>query len=259
MKQPSCICSFIAPEPEVKPPIPIGMDFFCQFSGGMKPARQIIKRAPHRTVGAIHAPWFQPDPIHHESDLEAAVVRVLLLAPAVTRIQHQPARIPYVDGTQQRHHVPDYLVELGDRRVMLEVKPERFFEQHRAKFDACATVSDARGVDYFVCTDRQVDEARGDRAAELLQLARMAADPVELADLLRWVNQQGRVSVQAALARGHSLPLLMHAVGRRLVCTDSELRLAPDDWLLSKDSADELPNFEQWLGCSAWRHERLRR
>ena len=187
------------------------------------------------------------------------VVRVLLLAPTVTRIQHQPARIAYDDGTQHRHHVPDYLLELGDRRVMLEVKPERFVEQHRTKFDACATVLDARGVDYFVCTDREVEKARGARAAELLQLARMAADPVELADLLGWVERQGRASVRAALARGHSVPLLMHTVGRRLVFTDPALQLAPDDWLLSKDSADELPNLEQWLGCSAWRHERLRR
>lgn len=187
------------------------------------------------------------------------MVRVLLLAPTVNRIQHQPARIPYDDGAQQRHHVPDYLLELAERRVMLEVKPDRLVEQHTTKFDACAMVLNARGVDYFVCTDRQVDKARGDRAAELLQLARMAADPVELADLLGWVDQQGRVSVQAASARGLSMPLLMHAVGRRLVFTDPTLRLAPEDWLLSKDSADEFPDLEQWLGCSAWRHERLHR
>lgn len=259
MKQPVRIVSFIAPEPEVKPPIPIGMDFLLPFSGGMKPARQLIKRAPHRTVGAIHAPWFQPDPIHHESDLEAAVVRVLLLAPSLTRIQHQPARIPYDDGSQQRHHVPDYLVELGDRQLIVEVKPERFVEQHRTKFDACADILEARGVDYFVCTDGQVDKARGERAGEMLQLARMTADPGELADLLSWLTQQGRACVRSAEARGHSMPMLMHAVGRRLVATDPALRLAPDDWLLAKDSADELSSFEQWLGCSAWRRERLHR
>lgn len=257
MEQPVSVCSFIASEPEVKPPTSVGMDFFCQFSGGMKPARQIISRAPHRTVGSIHAPWFQADPVHHESDLEAAVVRVLLVTPPVVSIQHQPARIQYFDGTQARQHIPDFLLTLnGKRQVMLEVKPERLIEKHRAKFDACASVLGE--VDYVVVTDQHVNKVRGSRAAELLHMARLAANAEELADLLNCVARQKRVFVREALARGHSRLLLMHAVGRRLVFTSPSLQLAPEDWLLSKDSVDDFPDLKHWLGCSVWLPERRR-
>src|ERR1700743_2105877 len=61
----------------------------------MKPVRTVITRAPHRSVGAIHEPWFQSEPIQHESRLEKQCIEILLLTPGVVRIEDQPLSIAY--------------------------------------------------------------------------------------------------------------------------------------------------------------------
>lgn len=219
----------------------------------MKPARQVISRSPHRTVGSIHASWFQADPIHHESDLEAGIAKTLLLAPTVESIRPQAIKLTYWDGADERTHVPDFLVTLRDKRTaVVEGKPERFVPEHRQKFDACATLLRQRGVDYFVCTDKHADKARVARADELLQAARMAAPAEQLAELIAWVRTSGRATVQETLSKGYSEMLVEHAVGRRLLLTDPTLDLAPGSWLTTQETADELLCIEHWLGCSPW-------
>jgi hypothetical protein len=227
------------------------MDFYCRFPG-MKPVRQIITRSPHRTVGAIHAAWFQAEPIHHESDLEAAVIKLLLLAPTVQSIKHQAVKLVYSDGTKDRTHVPDLLLMLRDKRTaFVEVKPEKFVAEHRQKFDACAALLRCRDIQYFVCTDEHVDKVRESRANELLQLARMAAPSAQLDELVGWVRARGRTTVEDAISRG-GMPLIEHAVGRRLLLTDPSLELSPGNWLTTLETADELLCIDRWLGCAPW-------
>lgn len=219
----------------------------------MKPARQVISRSPHRTVGSIHASWFQADPIHHESDLEAGIAKLLLLTPTVERIQPQAVKLAYLDGATERTHVPDFLVTLRDKRkAVVEGKPERFVAEHSQKFDACARLLKHRDVDYFVCTDRHAHKARVARADELLQAARMAAPADQLAELVTWVRASHRVTVQEAHSRGYCEMLIEHAVGRRLLLTDPTLDLAPGSWLTTQETADEHLCIDRWLGCSPW-------
>ncbi len=217
----------------------------------MKPARTVITRSPHRTVGAIHATWFQPEAIHHESDLEAEAVRHLLLAPTVRRIEHQAAKLTYFDGTAERTHIPDLRLTEDRRKAFVEVKPAKFVAKHRLKFDACAALLKNSGIDYFVCTEEHIGE-RGERAQMLLELAKRMAPSDALNSLVAWVRDKRRVDVDEALAAGYSEHLIGHAVGRRLVITDPSLLLAPGNWLSTQETADELPSIEQWLGCSPW-------
>jgi len=219
----------------------------------MKPARTVIHRSPQRSVGAIHVSWFQDSPIHHESDLEAGVIKVLLLAPAVRHIQHQPVKLSYLDGEKERNHFPDLGLTLGDgRKILVEVKPAEFVPKHEVKFYACAAMLRSKGVDYYVCTDEQVTEERIGRAQAILDHAKMAAHAPDLAALVEWVRSLGQASVQDALARGHSEQLIWHAVGRRLLMTDPSLELAPGSWLTTQEIADEPYCIDRWLGCSAW-------
>lgn len=228
------------------------MDFHCQLSG-MKPARQVITRAPHRTVGAIHAPWLQTDPIHHESDLEAAAVKLLLLAPAVQGIHHQAVKLTYFDGIKDRTHVPDLKVVLRNQGyALIEVKPAKFVDGHRVKFDACAGLLARQGVDYFVCTDQHANKTRTARASELLHLARMAAPADQLLKLVTWVREHDRITVRAAISQGHAQVLLGHAVGRRLLYTDPSLDLDPESWLFTQETVNEHFSLSDWLGCSPW-------
>lgn len=56
----------------------------------MPAARKVVTRAPHRRVGLIACPWFQPNTIEYESLLERDFVRLALLDPDVSSISHQP-------------------------------------------------------------------------------------------------------------------------------------------------------------------------
>lgn len=182
----------------------------------------------------------------------------MLLAPGVQGIHHQAVKLTYSDGANERTHVPDLKVTLADQRyALVEVKPVKFVEKHRVKFDACANLLAHQGVDYFVCTDKQADRVRVFRARELLQTARMAAPPAELLKLVSWVRSQGRVTVGDAASSGYDLVLVEHAVGRRMLFTDPSLDLDPESWLFTQETADEYLSLAKWLGCSPWPPKRL--
>lgn len=178
---------------------------------------------------------------------------VLLLAPSVRHIQPQPVQLQYFDGEREREHFPDLGVTLCDApKVIVEVKPAKFVPKHEVKFNACAALLRAKGVAYYVCTDEHVTEDRIHRAQAIHDHSKMAAPAVELAALVDWVRSLRQVSVQDALARGHSEPLICHAIGRRLLLTDPSLELAPGSRLTTQETADELYCIDRWLGCSPW-------
>lgn len=228
------------------------MDFYCRFPG-MKPARKVITTSPQRTVGAVHANWFQDGPIHHESDLEADVIKVLLMAPTVRRIQHQPVRLTYLDGQTERKHFPDLGLTLADgTTAYVEVKPKKFVPEHLVKFNACAALLRKKDVDYFVVTDEQVGTERAWQAQTIYDMAKRAAPADALTALVDWVRERRSASVADVLGAGFSEPLLQHAVGRRQLLTDPSLELNPGSWLTTQDTADELLSLASWLGCTPW-------
>lgn len=228
------------------------MDFYCRFPG-MKPARKVITTSPQRTVGAVHANWFQDGPIHHESDLEADVIKVLLMAPTVRRIQHQPVRLTYLDGETERKHFPDLGLTLADgTTAYVEVKPKKFVPEHLVKFNACAALLRKKDVDYFVVTDEQVGTERAWHAQAIHESAKRAAPADALTALVDWVRERRSASVADVLGAGFSEPLLQHAVGRRQLLTDPSLELNPGSWLTTQDIADELLSLASWLGCTPW-------
>ncbi|MDL5034582.1 hypothetical protein QRD43_21940 [Pelomonas sp. APW6] len=219
----------------------------------MKPARQVIHRSNHRSVGSISATWFQDSPIHHESDLEAGVIKVLLMCPLVRHIQHQPTTLAYIDDDQARSHIPDLgLTLVDDVKAIVEVKPQKFVTDHVSKFNACAALLQAKQMNYYVCTDEHVTEERIARATEILDSAKRAAPNDALQALTAWVQRKRKVLVQDALAAGYREALILHAVGRRHLVTDPSLRLAPEDWLTTQETADEQLSLAAWLGSGPW-------
>lgn len=204
-------------------------------------------------MGAVHASWFQDTPIHHESDLEANVIKMLLMAHTVRKIQHQPVTLTYMDGDKERRHFPDLGLTLADGTVAYaEVKPKKFVPNHLVKFNACAALLRTKGIDYFVVTDEQVGPDRAFYACEIYDMAKRAAPTDALAALVAWVHERRSASVQDALQAGFSEPLLSHAVGRRRLLTDPSLAFSPGSWLTTQETADELVSLEHWLGCPPW-------
>ena len=219
----------------------------------MKPARTVISRAPHREVGSIHAPSFQPDPIHHESDLERGCIEVLLLMPMAKHIRHQPMSLKYEIDGKQREYTPDLQVTLNDGKIaIIEVKPECFVDEYRAMFDICAPKLAAAGIDFFVCTDAWLSEARLARASELRDAGRRNGPPASVAKLTGLVARAGKLQVRDALEAGVDHNVIRHAVGRRLLTVGPDLDVSPVNWLRSMESDDEYVCCGDWLGGPPW-------
>ena len=92
-------------------------------SAGLYEAQEQLSRLASLVLGAGSPKLTEESGIVHESELEAAFVRLAILCPAVLSIQAQPFRLDWIDEDGiARQYVPDYLVTLSDRhRVVVEV------------------------------------------------------------------------------------------------------------------------------------------
>ncbi|MCX2864307.1 hypothetical protein OOZ63_20985 [Paucibacter sp. PLA-PC-4] len=219
----------------------------------MKPARQVITTSPHRSVGAVHASWFQSDPIHHESFLEKSCIEILLLMPMAEQIRHQPMTLTYMVDDTERRHIPDFQVRLRDgTHIVVEVKPEALLDEHRRKFDCCSAQLTNAGIEYYVCTDAWLTDERVGRAECLRDQARRSAPADELAGLLNLVRSRQDLLIADALAQGFSHHVIGHAVGRRLLTAGPQLDISPSNRLTSMEHEDEHVRCSDWLGSPPW-------
>jgi hypothetical protein len=202
----------------------------------------------------VHAGWFQPEPIHHESYLEKACVELLLLMPQARHIQHQPMKLIYEEDGKERTHIPDFKVTLADASfAVVEVKPAKFVKKHRTKFDACAAQLASSGVPYLVCTDKELSADRVARAEALRDMARRLVPGDALNALLDLVRAEGFVKIEEAMDLGIGQNVIGHAVGRRLLTVGPSLEISPPNGLRLMESEDEFLSSSDWLGCPPWR------
>jgi len=230
----------------------------------MKPARQVVKPTTHRSVGIVHARWFQPEGIVHESELEAAFVRHAVLCPAIRAIQAQPFRLPWRDADGvDREYVPDYLVTLMDgSRIVVEVRPAKFVEQDRSKFDAAARSLAAKQIGYVVATDEHVPESRQQLDRLILRAARGNVSPARAASATALVASAGEGGLPWRSALVSEIPEQdwLHLVGRRLLVADTGVTLSASSRLFQPLECPgardhECLQFERWFGCQAWRSD----
>ena len=228
----------------------------------MKPVRQVVKPTTHRSVGIVNAGWVQPEGIPHESELEAAFVRHAILCPTVSLIQSQPFKLDWSapDGSAGSY-VPDYLVTLSDRsRIVVEVRPARFVDKDRVKFQAAALLLAGRGIDYVVITDEHVAEPKQRAARLILRSARGHLSDDLAIQAVGVVSAVGRcgLTLESAIATSIPLTVWRFLVGRRRLIADTGFELHPSsrlfqplDWPGVKEH--ERLQFERWFGCQAWR------
>jgi len=228
----------------------------------VKPARQVVKPTTHRSVGIVNVSWLQPDGIPHESELEAAFIRYAVLCPAVREISAQPFQLPWTDAAgADRAYVPDFQVTLLDgTKVVVEIRPARFIEKDREKFDAAARLLGQKRIDFIVISDELLPKELQVLTRLLLRSARgeLGADLITRADELVARAGIGGLAWNEALASGIAERDWHHLLGRRRFVSDTGLSLRPTsrlhqplDWPGARDH--ERLQFDRWFGCQAWR------
>lgn len=224
----------------------------------MKPARQVVTRSPHRTVGLINAGWIQSIPIEYESQLERRFIHLALLMPELISIRHQPFKIEYHDGERTRVYVPDMLLFLeGGRHAVIEIKPARFVEKHRAKFDAVSNVLAKQNSTYFVVTEEHILEDRWARAEYWLHFARAKLSDSICLPVMKAVSDAGNgVEYRELLKLGFSESVILYLLGRRYFVAGADLITAPETklYVVKRGSVEnEAISINRWFGCSPWR------
>ena len=227
----------------------------------MKPARQVVKPTTHRSVGIVNVSWLQPEGIPHESELEAAFIRYAVLCPAVRKISAQPFQLPWADAAgADRAYVPDFQVTLIDgAKVVVEIRPARFIEKDREKFDAAARLLGQKRIDFIVISDELLPKELQALTKLVLRSARgeLDADLITRADKLVARAGTSGLAWNEALASGIAERDWHHLLGRRRLVTDTGLTLRPTsrlhqplDWPGARDH--ERLQFDRWFGCQTW-------
>ncbi|NWK47564.1 TnsA endonuclease N-terminal domain-containing protein [Ralstonia pickettii] len=183
----------------------------------MPAARKVVTRSPHRRVGLIACPWFQPDVIEYESLLERDFVRLALLDPQVSSISHQPFS---VDLGEFGTYVPDFLLVGPTRKLVVEVKPEQraLNAKNKPRLAYAERALQERGFDFLVATEKIIRrDKRHERASILLRYARsqLPADLCRRVTAVALHHPQG-IPIRALASRAQtSIDTVLHLVGRR--------------------------------------------
>lgn len=197
----------------------------------MPAVRQIVTRSPHRRVGRIACPWFQPAAIEYESLLERDFVRLALLDLSITSISHQPFSLNLGElGT----YIPDFLLVGQTKKLVVEVKPQVRASDPRNKprLARAKQVLQDRGYQFIVATDQVIQaQGRHARAGVLLRHARGQISPQVSARVLEIVSRYptGVSLEKVASAADTSIHTILHLVGRRLVRINTSLNLCESD------------------------------
>ncbi|MCO5413300.1 TnsA endonuclease N-terminal domain-containing protein [Ralstonia mojiangensis] len=196
----------------------------------MPAARKVVTRSPHRRVGLIACPWFQPNTIEYESLLERDFVRIALLDPEISSISHQPFLL---NLGEFGNYVPDFLLVSPTRKLVVEVKPEeRALNTKNKPRLACAErVLCERGFDFLVATEKFIRrDKRHDRAAILLRYARsqLPADLIKRVTVVASGHPLG-IPIRALASEAQtSIDTVLHLIGRRCLRINEALNFDED-------------------------------
>jgi hypothetical protein len=222
----------------------------------LEPARRVVTRAPHRSVGVVAVPWLQLHPIEHESFLERGFVDMAVASRAVVGIDFQPFKLDYALDDGPHTYVPDYLVTLSNReRLVVEVKPSRRVPEYRLRFDAIQAVLSSRDLRFFVVTEEHMPDAAVDQARLWRRYARAGVDTAQAQRALQAVAQNRAITFADLIHQGLAPDVVYHLLGRRELLSADRLLLTSGTRLLHpthEEPIHERIYFERWFGCSSW-------
>jgi hypothetical protein len=120
----------------------------------MPQARKVVHRSTKRVVGEIPLPAKNPEMIAWESFLERDAIWLLGFLRYVIYIASQPLKFEYLDANGEvAVHFPDFQVDVGTQRYLIEIKPEKFVKDFQERTDRIRPQAQIRGYEYVVLDD----------------------------------------------------------------------------------------------------------
>ncbi|WP_332751204.1 TnsA endonuclease N-terminal domain-containing protein [Hydrogenophaga sp.] len=221
----------------------------------MKPARTVVNRSPHRSVGLAVGTRLQSALTDHESGPEKSFVVVAGVCMGVKCIEPQPFKLQWTDAEGKlRSYVPDYRVTFIDGTQMtFEVKPTKFVAKNELRFDQASRQLARAHQSFVVVTEHHLTDARVEMA-QLWRRYRSSELPKDFVELATRMVNDGTTWADAC-ASEVPLHVWFGLLGRRQFSIESA-DLRSDTRLLNAHEFkehDPQVHIQRWFGCSPWR------
>ncbi len=190
------------------------------------PSRNVIKSAPHRTVGGGRFPGLSQTDLTHESHNERHALLTLALCHDVTAIASQAGEEPYELNGQQRHHTPDFVVDAFVPGLRIEVKSITSLARPEAieKYRAVAQGYRKRGIPFAFLVDAQLEEQPRFRTVKLLCRYVTSEIPEGVAEQAEAALQDGSLPIVELISRSKlQLVDILTLIAKRRLCFDWSL------------------------------------
>lgn len=195
------------------------------------PARVIIKRAPHQSVGAVHREGITAYPAVWEAFRERKLIYLLLMCDDITSVKAQPPEISYRTDDGERKYFPDLGIETRDRgEVLVEVKALRYLIQSEAlaKYTTIAAHlrSQHRALDFI--TEDQIPPLWFDNAYLLHRYSTHDVPMVrrQIKTRLSAMPAMAVAELQAALGKETTLNDVYGLIAQRVLAIDWDTPLS---------------------------------
>ncbi|MDP3883661.1 TnsA endonuclease N-terminal domain-containing protein [Hydrogenophaga sp.] len=216
--------------------------------------RKVVTRTPHREVGIVNASWLLDHEIEHESHLEKRFIMIALSCPVVRDIVHQPFEI-WLGPDKTQKYTPDFLITLADgSKVVIEVKPEVFLDENKARLDAAKIHLSGLGYPFLVVTDKHIDaHGLSSRALLLMRYGRLFISESETLECRRLLEEQfkGSASVKALVEQGASESAIWNLVATHQFRVPAGLSLSESETVYINHREEDCHAFIcTWFGVA---------
>jgi hypothetical protein len=167
-----------------------------EFETGMARTRKVVSRSNTRATGKWPS-WKLGRMAYYDSLHEANAFRLLDAWPEVKSYAEQPCRIRYVLQWENHLHVPDILVDFGNRRELWEVKTARDAQDSevRRRTSLMTQCLPAFGYQYRLITAEDLGrQPRLENMRYLFQHGRNPVPPLEREQLRQRFRESGELS-----------------------------------------------------------------
>lgn len=168
------------------------------------PARVIVTRSPHRTVGEIRINRWGSHSLQWESHLEKCSMLLLALCRDVSSVHTQPIKITYESDGKTKYYYPDFQVSVSGETYFVEVKMVSALAKPevRQRYEVIAATMADQGQKLRFITDAEAwAQPRLHNLEQLYRFMNLEPAATEAESVIDLLTREGLLPTQTVATR----------------------------------------------------------
>lgn len=218
---------------------------------GATGAREVVTLSPTKKVGEVNKPWFQQQPIAHESQLEKDFIHSSMVCLGIAWIESQPFTMRLSETT----YTPDFRLHLKNgRRLIVEIKLDLKVSKYISVFNEAAKILLADGEHFYVVTEKDIGYLGRDYvASELIPYGKSELSRDVLNAILACAGELGPTTCEELRTRsGGQQEDVQHLLARRALVPCDEGLITPRSIVRIPTEMDPHAAFEARFNVQPW-------